>query len=140
MSFLRHEVPRKTTGTKSVYCRTCGREIARAAQLRITSIGKCAYCELVEKGVKNPEDYVLPQYIMTDPTKPPIPIGAEGEDAVILLFPEEEQEGPKPMAGGIMGTAKSIFRAFGFGKDKEQASPESKQVATRRRKGSSLYD
>lgn len=140
MGILKHELPRRNAnGAVSVYCRQCGREVARAAQIRIRSIAKCAYCELLDKGITNPEDYVLPQYIMTDPTKPPVPIGAEGEDSVFLLFPEEKQEGTPQMSGGIIGTAKSFFRALGFGKEEEIQKTESRQIAERRRKGG-LYD
>jgi len=140
MGIFKHEVPRRNpNGSVSVYCRQCGREVVRAAQIRIRSIAKCAYCELVEKGITNPEDYVLPQYIMADPTKPPIPIGAEQEDAIFLMFPEEKVEGKPTMSGGVVGTAKALFRAFGFGKQEEPAKTESRQVAERRRKGG-LYD
>lgn len=139
MGILKHELPRRNpNGAVSVYCRTCGREVVRAAQIRIRSIGKCAYCELLEKGIKNPEDYVLPQYIMADPTKPPIPVGAEGEDSVFLLFPEEKQE-TEMRTGGIVGTAKNFFRALGLGKEEPKPKTESRQIAERRRKDG-LYD
>ena len=141
MGIFKHEVSRRNpNGAVSVYCRQCGREVVRAAQIRIRSIAKCAYCELIEKGITNPEDYVLPQYIMTDPSKPPIPIGAEGEDAIFLMFPEEKEEGkPTLRAGGVVGTAKNLFRALGFGKEEKPPKTESRQIAERRRKGS-LYD
>lgn len=99
---------------------------------------------LEEQGVKNPEKYVLPQYIATDPTKPVVPLNAEDAESMYLMFPEErpiEGEAPPPV-GGIMGTAKAIFRALGFAKDIERQQqediPQSKKVATKRRK-SSLY-
>src|ERR1700751_766657 len=120
---IHHEVPRRSAdGTTSIYCRKCGREVARRAMAQIRSVTKCAICVLQEQGVKDPEQYVLPQYVMTDPTKPALPLSMESEDALYMLFPEErpnEGEAPPPV-GGIMGTAKAIFRALGFAKDIEK--------------------
>jgi len=104
----------------------------------------CALCTLEAQGVKNPEQYVLPQYVMTDPTKPVLPYAADADDYLYMVFPEErpaEGQAPPPV-GGIMGTAKAIFRALGFGKEIEQQRkddiPQSGKIAAKRRK-SSLY-
>ena len=139
--FTRHEVPcRSFDGMTSVYCQSCGREICRRNNTQIRSVVKCAICVLKAEGVENPEDRVLPQYLMFDPMKPPIPIDAEGDGAIVNLFPEEKVEfGRIPSSGGIAGTAKALYRALGFGKPKP-VHPPSQKTATKRRKDSSLFE
>ena len=86
-----------------------------------------------------PEDYVLQQYVQLDPSKPPLPLTAEGEDVVFQLVPEEERKGMKMPSGGVWGTIKSIYRALGLPREDQVAPedvPESRKVALRRRKGS----
>lgn len=137
-NYLKHEVPRRLpNGSTAVYCRKCGREIAASTWFKIRSIGECAVCKLVGEGVVDPEKYVIPQYIMTDPTKPPVPMEAElGEDAAFLLFPEDKPVGNAPPIGGIAGTLKAIYRAIGFGKQaSSEEIPESKRVVLKRRGG-----
>lgn len=86
------------------------------------------------------ERYVLPQYIVTDPTKPPVPAGAEGPDIVVNLFPEEDENFALPRtSGGVMGTVKALYRALGFGSTPAaEPEPQSRKTALIRRKGS-LY-
>lgn len=122
-----------------VYCQLCGREICLRNNTQIRSVQKCAICVLKAEGVENPEDKVLPQYLMFDPTKPPVPIDAEGDSAILNLFPEEKVEfGRMPSSGGVAGTAKAIYRALGFGKPKPVHAP-SQTTATKRRRESSLF-
>ena len=95
----------------------------------IRSIKSCAICELKKQGVLNPEDYVLPQYAMPDPTKPPIPLDYDiaAQSGVLLLEPDQElieDGGLIPQTGGVVGTVKSIFRVLGFGKSPEQVQQE----------------
>lgn len=94
-------------------------------------MGKCAICVLEEQGVMDAAKHVMPQYVMLDPTKP-IPFGVEGDDAEFAMFPEEKDTRVRS-SGGVVGTAKALYRALGFGKQEEQASPESRKVAARRR-------
>lgn len=139
--FHRHEVPRRALdGMTGVYCQKCGREICRRNNSQFRSIAKCAICVLAEEGIFDAESKVLPQYIMFDPTKPPVPINAENDDVIVNLFPEEQTMfgGKLPSAGGIAGTAKSIFRAMGFGKPKP-VPVESQKVARKRRSESTLF-
>lgn len=110
----------------------------------------CAICILKEQGVLNPEDYVLPQYAIPDPTKPPVPIDMSDELAagILLLYPEAqlEEEGVVPFSGGVVGTVKSIFRALGFkgkqppsvGEPQVEENPPSKEIAMAK-KGTGLY-
>ena len=138
--FQRHELPRRSVdGMTGVYCQTCGREICRRNNTQFRSIVKCAICLLKEQGVVDAEKAVLPQYIMFDPTKPPVPLDAEGDGVIVNLFPEERQDlGRIPSSGGIAGTAKAIYRALGFGKPKPQPQTAQK-TATKRRRESSLF-
>src|SRR5579864_2342338 len=121
-TFIHHEQGRGTNpdGTTSIFCRQCGREIMRQQHATIRSVTKCAICIAKEQGVENPEDYVLTQYAMPDPTKPPVPIEMDDSlyGGVLMLYPEsvQEQTGIIPLAGGVVGTVKSIFRTLGFGK------------------------
>ncbi len=138
MDYLQHDVPRRNfNGQTSIYCRTCKREIARTADCRIRSVSKCAVCMLTEQGVKDAEKYVLPQYVMTDPTKPPIPLYAQMEDAEFEMFPEERDNRVKS-SGGVVGTVKAIYRALGFGREPEPTPPKSKITVRQRKTG--LYD
>lgn len=139
-NYIKREQPqRRYDGLTPVYCRSCGREIAIRNDSRIKSaIGVCC------QGLDIPEEYFTPQYVMTDPQGVPTPVNAE--KAVFLLFPEEEMpDGAlvKPVAGGIVGTAKSIYRALGFGKSREEREaelPKSKKIAKTRRKKSTLFE
>lgn len=137
--YIRREQPqRRYDGLTAVYCRSCGREIAVRNDARIKSaIGVCC------QGLDIPEEYFTPQYVMTDPTGVPVP--RDAEKTMFLFFPDEEMEDGqlvKPIAGGIVGTAKAIYRALGFGQSrvqKQEAVPKSKQIAVRNRK-SKLFD
>lgn len=93
----------------------------------------------------NAEEYVLPQYIQTDPTKPPVPLDAESPDYLYEIFPDEKPEPgmPAPLTG-VMGTVRSVFKAIGLfqaatPEEKEKAIPKSRKVARRRQK-STLFD
>jgi hypothetical protein len=135
-----HEVPRRSAdGMVGVYCQTCHREICRRTNTLIRSVAKCMLCQLREQGVENPEKYVLPQYYMFDPTKPPVPVDAENEDVIVNMFPEEQGDiGRIPSSGGIAGTAKAIYRALGF--IARKLVPEKSQAtAAKRRRESSLF-
>ena len=139
--FMRHEVPRRSIdGMTGVYCQKCGREICRRNNTQFRSIAKCAICVLAEQGIFDAESKVLPQYIMFDPLKPPVPLDAEGDSAIVNLFPEERMQAGYPVqsSGGVAGTVKSIFRAIGFAKPKP-VQTESQKVATKRRRESSLF-
>ena len=144
--YIRHEVPRRyIDGTVGVYCRKCGREISRRAFSQIRSVNKCAICVLEAEGVTDAEKNVLPQYVMTDPFKPPMPLSAESAEVMFEIFPEERPapgENPPP-SGGIMGTAKSVYRAMGFAmeiaKEKIKALPKSRKVADRNKR-KSVFD
>ena len=134
--FIQHEMPRRNyNGQTSIYCRQCGREIARTVDSRIRSVSKCAICVLKEQGVMDAEQHVLTQYVQLDPTKPPIPRDAEGEDSIFILYPEEKDNRVRS-SGGIIGTAKAVYRALGFGKEPDGEVPESRKTAVRRRRGS----
>ncbi len=94
--------------------------------------------------MKNPEDYVLPQYLQLDPTKPPVPLNAEDPEYLYELFPDERpDEGEATPSTGIMGTVRSAFKAIGFAIEiKEQIRkrmPKSRKVADKRGK-STLFD
>jgi len=130
--YMQFDVPkRNANGQTSIYCRNCKREIARTVDSRIRSVSKCAICVLEEQGVMDGAKYVLPQYVMLDPTKP-VPIGVEGDDAEFTMFPEEKDNRVRS-SGGVVGTAKALYRALGFGKQEEQAPPESRKVAAKRK-------
>ena len=106
---------------------------------QIRSVEKCAICILREQGVENPEEVVLQQYFMFDPTKPPVPVDAEGDNVILNLFPEEKQEFARmPSSGGIAGTVKAIYRAVGF-KIAKVIEEKSQKVAKKRRAESSLF-
>ena len=63
-------------------------------------------------------EYVLPHYIQSDPTKPPVPLDAENPEYLYELFPDERPEdGVAPKLTGVMGTVRSIFSAIGFVRD-----------------------
>lgn len=147
-SFVRHEVPRATPDrTIGVYCKKCGREIQRFAQSTIRSVSKCAICIAKENGVLNPEDHILPQYTLSsDSNRIPMPVPTEEEmmGGVLLLDPESQYEetGVLPQSGGVVGTVRAIFRAFGFAKlpkqvEKEsiESTPSLQRARTKRNKG-----
>lgn len=148
-SFTHHQAPKRhTDGTISIYCRTCGRDIGRYARSAIRTVTKCQICLLKEQGVLNPEDSVLNQYVLSsDVDRIPIPLETSDElqSGVLLLYPEAqvEQEGILPQSGGIVGTVKSVFRAFGFGKPPEEkkieVDPPQSLVTARSKRGSGLY-
>jgi len=98
-------------------------------------VSKCAICVLQEQGIMDAEKYVLSRYVQLDPTNPPIPRDAEGEDSIFILYPEERDNRVRS-SGGIIGTAKAVYRALGFGKQPDAEPPESRKIAIRRRKGS----
>lgn len=98
-------------------------------------MSKCAVCVLTEQGVKDAEKYVLPQYVISDPTKPPVPVDVALDNAEFQMFPEEQDTRVRNV-GGVVGTVKAVFRALGFGKEEEPEAPESRKTAIRRRKGS----
>lgn len=75
----------------------------------------------------------------------PIPIYDPEYEAsgLTMMYPEEAYDGssPLPSTGGIMGTVKSVFRAFGFARSKEEIKneePVSKSTA-RKKRGTGLY-
>lgn len=146
-SFIHHEVPkRRNDGAVAIYCRKCGREIGVYARSQIRSVTKCQICMLKEQGVLNPEDHVLPQYVLSsDPNRIPVPLDIDHDGGILLLYPEEkyENEGRLPQSGGVVGTVKSIFRAFGFGKPPEEkeveVNPPQSLVTARSKRGSGLY-
>lgn len=101
-----------------------------------------------KQGVKNPEEHVLTQYYMPSGDRPPIPIDADDYEmqGMLILNPEEgealDKTGRLPLAGGVIGTVKSLFRTLGFvfsdGKpvDKvEEPEPESRAIAKTKRRG-----
>ena len=146
MDYTRYDAPRRPpSGLSDIYCRKCGRLIARTPQAQFRTVSKCAICVLHEQGVKNPEDYVLAQYIQTDPTKPPVPLNAESPEFMYEIFPDERpQEGEQPKQTGVMGTIQSIFRVIGFGKQiaekkKAEPLPKSRRIAEERKK-TTLFD
>lgn len=111
----------------------------------IRSIDKCAICVAKEQGIENPEDYILHQYVLgTDANRLPVPLEDDELTAgVLMLYPEEqlEQTGILPASGGVFGTVKAIFRAFGFAKTKEEVKEEepiSTSIA-RKKRGKGLY-
>lgn len=138
-NYIKRDQPqRRYDGLTPVYCRSCGREIAIRNDSRIKSaIGVCC------QGLDIPEEYFTPQYVLTDPMGAPVP--RDAENSMFLLFPEEELEDGqlvKPIAGGIAGTAKAIYRAIGFTVSRVAAQillPESKKIAQRKRK-SKLFE
>ncbi len=138
--FQRHETPRRNfNGMIGVYCQTCGREICLRTNSQFRSVVKCILCQLKEAGVENPEEHVLPQYLMLDPTKPPIPADAEGDGIILNLFPEEQEHYSRvPSSGGVAGTIKAIYRALGF-KIEKPSEPVSQKTATKRRRESNLF-
>jgi hypothetical protein len=98
-----------------------------------------------EQGVENPEDYVLTAYRLSDDiNKIPVPLDTEDgfEQGLLMLYPEEAPaDGETPAAGGVFGTVKSIFRAMGFTKTKEEViaeEPISRSIAKVKR-GKGLY-
>lgn len=94
--------------------------------------------------MENPEDHVLAQYLLPDPTKAPIPVEYDDSLAagVLMLYPEAElaETGRTPMSGGIVGTIRSIFRVLGFliVPPTEEEQPQSQTVA-KTRGGTGLY-
>ena len=145
MDYFHHDIPRRQIGgLVGIYCRKCGREIARAAQAQFRSVSKCQICLLLEQGVKNPEEYVLPQYLQLDPTKPPVPLNADDAEYLYEVFPEERpQEGEDIPLTGVMGTVKSAFKVIGLFKDiiaeRKKTVTKSRKVADKRGK-STLFD
>jgi hypothetical protein len=106
----------------------------------------CQICILKEQGIENPEEHVLTSYqLSSDMNRIPIPLDDQGlEQGILMLYPEEmtEQQGMLPQSGGVVGTVKAIFRAFGFTKPKEEIiaeEPISKAVAKSKR-GGGLYE
>lgn len=127
-------------GTITIHCRNCGRPIMKAAGARIRTVTKCQVCILREQGVLNAEELVKPKYVTTDPTQPPVPLTAE--DDIYVLYPEEAMNQGKLMpSGGVVGTAKSFFRAIGFALENlaSKVPVMSKRVARRQRAGG-LYE
>lgn len=144
-TFIHHEVGKALNpdGTTSIFCRKCGREIMRAVHPTIRTVTQCAICRLKEEGVLDPEDHVLAQYKLPDPSSPPVPIDIDDDlsAGVLLLYPETKlaEDGRVPFSGGVIGTVRSIFRALGFLQPEEKEPTPSKTIATnKRRKG--LYD
>jgi hypothetical protein len=137
-TFIKHEQPRSFNPDKTIgiYCRNCGREIIRVAQSTVRSVTKCQICLLKEQGVLNPEDAVLPQYILSsDHNRIPVPIEAGQDDlqaGVLMLYPEMalEETGQIPQSGGFVGTVRSMFRAFGFIKPKTKKQADNEAIAT----------
>lgn len=151
-TYVHHEAPRafNPDKTQGIYCRNCGREVIRVGQSPIRSVMKCQICILKDQGVENPEDYVLPQYVLSsDHNRIPVPLNAGEDDlqaGVLMLYPEMalEETGQVPQSGGFIGTVRTMFRAFGFNKpvSKKQAEKEQMEVTpslsvarSKRRKG-----
>ena len=112
------------------------------AQFR--TVSKCQICILNEQGVLNPEEHVLPQYLQTDPTKPPIPLNAESADYLYDVFPDERpEEGQLIPRSGVMGTVRSVFSAIGFFKEMVQEAakkvPKSRKIAEKKKR-ETLFD
>lgn len=127
-------------GTVTIHCKQCGRPVMRATMPRIRTVTKCAVCVLTEQGVLGAADLIKPQYLLTDPTMPPIPITAE--DPVYVLYPEEamERKGKPAPSGGVIGTAKAFFRAVSFALGMtDQPVAVSKKTGRRQRTGG-LYE
>jgi hypothetical protein len=139
--WVRHEQgrTRNPDGTTSVFCKQCGREIMRMTHPVIRSVSKCQLCILKEQGVVNAEDYVLPQYLIPDASKPPVPIDIDDSIAggVLLLYPEERMMKGElvPQTGGVIGTIKSVFRTLGFPRLLPKTQAPSKVMASEKRTG-----
>jgi len=135
--------PRRTPdGTQTIYCRQCSRPIARVARAPFRTVSKCSVCLAREQGIKDPEKHVLPQYLMTDPTQPPIPLTEE--DPIYALFPEEAMnQGKIPPSGGVIGTVKAFYRAVVAWANVPEGEPVIMSVAkkiTRQKRSGGLYE
>lgn len=111
----------------------------------IRSITKCAICVAKENGVLNPEEHILHRYnIGTGINGLPTPIEDDGlETGILMLYPEDvlEETGVLPQTGGVFGTVRAMFRAFGFARTKEETvaeEPMSRSIAKGKR-GKGLY-
>ena len=138
--WIKHETgkARNPDGTTSIFCSKCGREIMRSVHPTIRSVSKCALCALKEQGVVNAEDYVLAQYRMPGPDKPPVPIDIDDSIAsgVLLLYPEETMKAGEHIPQiGIIGTIKQMFRTLGFQQSRPVEPVQSKQLASTKRSG-----
>ena len=131
-------------GLRSIFCRSCGREIQRAVNPQIRSVSKCAICVLKDQGVEHPEEHVLQQYYLSnDPTKMPTPIDGDmsQEGGILVLYPDVEKkdlQGNPIQTGGLVGTVRSLFRALGFAKQPSEV-PVSAETAKKKRAGEGLY-
>ena len=145
LDYFHHQFPRRSiSGLQSIYCRKCGREIARTPQAQFRTVSKCQICVLTEQGVPNAEEFVLAQYIQLDPTKPPVPNNAESAEYLYDVFPDERPiDGQQAPMTGVMGTVRSVYQAVGFLKDivakKMKVLPKSRKLADKKA-GGSLYD
>jgi hypothetical protein len=115
---------RNPDGTFKVHCRKCGRHISNS--FRPFSIAECLICQ------GYPEENVLQQYVLFDPTRPPVPVNSDQD--TFDLYPEEEK--PVDPRLGVIGTAKAFFRALGIARKKEKIqSPSTKVAKSKRQKG-----
>lgn len=94
-------------------------------------------CQLHDQGIYDRDEQVLAQYMMTDLTNP-VPMDAELEFPFLDPLDEKAAKEGKE-EGKIVGTAKAVFRVFGFGKPKAVKPPKSKKVAKRKEHGG-LYE
>ena len=134
-------------GTVSIYCRQCGREVARRLNSFITSISKCAVCQ------GYPEENVVAPYVQQNWHSAPIPRDADKDYLYLYGGLEDIQDGMglQPVREERIGTVKTVFRALGnflrasrsMPKTEspsqvtpESKAPESKKVAIRKRRKS----
>lgn len=132
---------RNPDGTTTIYCRQCSRPITRMARAPIRTVSKCALCIAREQGIKDPEKHIMPQYLMTDPSQPPIPLTED--DPVYALFPEEAMnQGKTPPSGGVIGTVKAFYRAVvgWWNVPEEEPIPMLSKKITRQKRSGGLYE
>lgn len=111
------------------------------ARAPIRTVSKCALCIAREQGIKDPEKHIMPQYLMTDPSQPPIPLTED--DPVYALFPEEAMnQGKTPPSGGVIGTVKAFYRAVvgWWNVPEEEPIPMLSKKITRQKRSGGLYE
>lgn len=129
-------------GTVSIYCRKCGRAVARRLDTRVTSISECAVCQ------GYPEENVVSPYTQQNIYSAPLPREVEKDYLYLYGGLEDLSDGMslQPKNPEAVGTVRTVFRALGNflrGRREEPLEaaqvapePESKKMAIRKRRRS----
>lgn len=126
-------------GTKTIWCRACGRPVARAHGALVSTVSECIVCQLVNSGrmtKAEAEEYTRLKYTQPNLMEPPRPL-TNPEDEIITLYEDEAIE----TKHGKFGFLRPLFKVIAWIVEPEEKPEEElpSVAAARRKKNKGLF-